>query len=115
MSNGTTTCGTSAIATSTGTVRLCVTGNQNEVVFVPDKDHLAKNGESKYAVFFSANGGADHQLRALNGNDEGVRLLLHDGNQTLADAALRAATSSKNVKITVDQNREIIGIEVPAK
>ena len=90
--------------TSTGTVRVIITtvANQhNTVVFVPDHDHSAQNGESKHVVFFDENEGrAIHRVRALDGNG-GIQLKLPDGNQTLLSAALSAATTGTKVKIGV--------------
>ena len=108
---------------STGTVRVTITtvdDQHNTVVFVPDHDHLAKNGESKHAVFFDENeGGNDHKVSVLNNNDGGVRFLLPD---PLLAAARDAAIRGTKVKIRVgnpqNQDQElannITGIEVPA-
>lgn len=107
--------------TSTGTVRVTIiNGEGNTVVFVPDHDHLAKNGESKHAVFFDEDGD-DHKVSVPVGNG-GIQLGLPDEDQTLLSAALFAATTGTKVKIKVgdpqNQDQEpphnITGIEVPA-
>ena len=110
--------------TSTGTVRVITTvaRQHNTVVFVPDHDHLAKNGESKHAVFFGE-GNAIHRVRALDGNG-GVQIRLPDEDQTLLSAALSAATTGTKVKLRVQnpqnpynratQPASITSIEVPA-
>ena len=100
-----------ASTTSTGSVRVCA--GTKEIVFVPDNDHLAMNGDEKYAVFFAVGGGSGHLLRKLDKG--GVLLKLPDDKDDLFFAALSAATTGKKVEIVVDHEPKIAGITIPAK
>ena len=88
--------------TSTGTVRVTITTVAgNSVVFVPDNDHSAQNGdERRHAVFFDENR-RSHKVWVLDGNG-GIQLGLPDEDQTLLSAALSAATTGTKVKIRVE-------------
>ena len=107
MSTGTTTAWRAA-----GTVRVSIRGLKQELIFTPDSDHSAKDGDSKCAVFFPVDGSDGIVPKELDSSRKGV--ILQYDTPTIFDSALFASANGIKVSLIVNSTYKIVGIDIPA-
>lgn len=99
---------------ASGTIRISVTSSGVKKVFLtPDSDHLAKDGDAKFAIFFPV-GTGDLKSKEIDAKGTGAELHLKTGMFSLYRIALSAALEGVKVSVLIDVSDEVVEVSIPA-